>query len=69
MQDRGASAVTRLGIGFATDGAMSYFEAVAVSATVCWKGLLAFVLLRKTALVLSLRSVSRSPAAVRVLSQ
>jgi hypothetical protein len=39
---------------------MSYVEAMTVSATVCWKALLALLLVRKSALVLSLRSVGRS---------
>ena len=39
---------------------MSYLEAMTVSATVCWKALLVLVLLRKSAIVLSLRSTGRS---------
>jgi len=38
---------------------VSYLDAIAVSASVCSKGLLAFVLLRKTNIVLSLRSLGR----------
>jgi hypothetical protein len=61
--------VTQPGIRFATQRrAMSYVDAMAVSATVCWKGLLAFLLLRKTDLVLSLRSVSRARLSTRPLS-
>jgi hypothetical protein len=60
--------MTRAGIRFATEPrAMSYVEAMAVSASVCGKVFLAFLLLRKTALVLSLRSVSRSRFSARAL--
>jgi len=39
---------------------MSYVDALAISATVCGKAMLAVLLVRKSALVLALRSAGRS---------